>query len=225
MLAPTNQEEVKMKTRRVLLAAFVALAVSACASSYRVVQVPQYGADLYPQSQTRAGVTVAIDEMKAAERVERLFGADLVAEGILPVNIVVSNFGKQRLLVKPSDVLLHRGRDVIDPLPVEMVMAMAKRQKSFLRASTGEEVDRYFEQAVFKESALYPNETYRGVLFFAVPAQKRVADRFFTSLSVFRDGGPKMRVGLTNVESGERVLFAPFPITLPGDAGRFSYWD
>ena len=214
-----------MKTRRVLLASFVALAVSACASSYRVVQVPQYGADLYPQSQTRAGVTVAIDEMKGAERVERLFGADLVAEGILPVNIVVSNFGKQRLLVKPSDILLHRGREVIDPVPVEMVMAMAKRQKSFLRASTEEEVDRYFEQATFKETALYPNETYRGVLFFAVPAPKRLADRFFTQLSVFRDGGPKMRVGLTNVESGERVLFAPFPITLPGDAGRFSYWD
>ena len=214
-----------MKTRRVLPAIFLALAVAGCASSYRVVQVPQYGADLYPQSQTRAGITVAIDEMKGAERVERLFGADLVAEGILPVNVVVSNFGKQRVLVKPADVLLHRGREVIDPVPVEMVMATAKRQKSFLRASTQEEVDRYFEQTAFKETAVYPNETYRGVLFFAVPAQKRVADRFFTSLSLFREGGPKMRVGVTNVESGERVLFAPFTITLPGEAGSFSAWD
>ncbi len=214
-----------MKTRPVLSAIFLALAVSGCASSYRVVQVPQYGADLYPQSQTRAGVTVAIDEMKGAERVERLFGADLVAEGILPVNVVVSNFGKQRVLVKPADVLLHRGREVIDPVPVEMVMAVAKRQKSFLRASTEEEVDRYFGETAFKETSLYPNETYRGVLFFSVPAPKRVADRFFTSLSVFREGGPKMRVGVTNVESGERVLFAPFPITLPGDAGSFSAWD
>lgn len=200
-----------MTTRRMLLAAFVALAVSACGSSYRVVQVPQYGADLYPQSQTRAGVTVAIDEMKATERVERLFGADLIAEGILPVNVVVSNFGKQRLLVKPSDILLHRGREVIDPVPVEMVMALAKRQN--------------FEQAAFKETAIHPNETYRGVLFFAVPATKPLADRFFTALSVFREGGPKMRVGLTNLDSGERVLFPPFPITLPGDAGRFSSWD
>jgi hypothetical protein len=74
---------------RVPLCALLALLVSACASSYRVVQVPQYGADLYPQSQTRSGVTVAIDEIKSADRVERLFGADLIKEGILPVSVVV----------------------------------------------------------------------------------------------------------------------------------------
>lgn len=212
-----------MKTPRVLLAALLGLVVSACASSYRVVQVPQYGADLYPQSQTRSGITVAVDEMKAAERVERLFGADLIKEGILPVNVVVSNFGKQRLLLKPSDILLYRGKEVIDPIPVEMVMAIAKRQKSFLRASTREEVDKYFEEATFKETALYPSETYRGVMFFAVPGPKRLMDRFFTSWSVYRDGGPRMRMGLTNLDSGERVLFAPFPITLPENAGSFSY--
>ena len=208
---------------RMLLCSLLVLAVTACSSSYRVVLVPPYGADLYPQSQTKSGVTVAIDEMKASERVERLFGADLIKEGILPVNVVVSNFGKQRLLLKPSDILLHRGKDVIDPIPVEMVMAMAKRQKTFLRASTQEEVDKYFSEATFKETALYPNETYRGVMFFAVPAPKRLMDRFFTSWSAYRDGGPKMRVGLTNLDSGERVLFAPFPIGLPENAGSFSY--
>jgi len=207
----------------VLLLPLVALIVSACASSYRVVQVPQYGADLYPQSQTRAGITIAVDEMKSADRVERLFGADLIKEGILPVNVVVSNFGKQRLLLKPSDVLLHQGREVIDPIPVEMVMAMAKRQKTFLRTATQAEVDKYFEEATLKETALYPNETYRGVMFFAVPAAKRLMDRFFTTWSVYRDGGPKMRVGVTNLDSGERVLFAPFPIKLPENAGSFSY--
>ena len=207
-----------------LLSAFVlVLLVSGCASSYRVVQVPQYGADLYPQSHTRSGVTVAIDEIKARERVERLFGADLIKEGILPVNVVVSNFGKQRILLKPSDILLHRGKDVIDPVPVEMVMAVAKRQKSFLRDSTKEEVDKYFEDARFKETALYPSETYRGVMFFAVPAPKRPLDRFFTSWNVYRDGGPKLRIGLTNLESGERVLFAPFSINLPENAGSFAY--
>jgi hypothetical protein len=212
-----------MNPIRALLLASLALVLSACASSYRVVQVPQYGADLYPQAQTKSGVTVAIDEMKVSERVERLFGADLIKEGILPVNVVVSNFGKQRLLVKPSDILLYRGKEVIDPIPVEMVMAAAKRQKSFLRASTKEEVDKYFEEATFKETALFPSETYRGVMFFAVPAPKRLMDRFFTAWSVYRDGGPKVRLGLTNLDSGERVLFAPFPITLPENAGTFSY--
>ena len=208
---------------RMLLPAVLTLVVSGCASSYRVVHVPQYGADLYPQSQTRSGITVAVDEMKSAERVERLFGADLISEGILPVSVVVSNFGKQRLLVKPSDLMLYRGKEVIDPIPVEMVMNVAKRQKSFLRASTKEEVDKYFEESTFKETALYPSETYRGVMFFAVPGPKRFMDRFFTAWSVYHDGGPKMRMGLTNMDSGERVLFAPFPITLPENAGSFSY--
>jgi hypothetical protein len=84
-------------------------------------------------------------------------------------------------------------------------------------------VDKYFGDAMLKETSLFPNDTYRGVMFFAVPAQKRLMDRFFTSWSVYRDGGPKMRVGVTNVESGERVLFAPFAITLPENSGTFSY--
>jgi hypothetical protein len=197
--------------------------VAGCSSSYRVVQVPQYGADLYPQSQTRAGITVAVDEMTSAERVERLFGADLVKEGVLPVNVVVSNYGKQRLLLKPSDILLHQGKEVIDPVPVEMVMAIAKRQKSFLRDSTAEEVDKYFKEHTFKETALQPSETYRGVMFFAVPTPKRWTDRFFTSWTVYRDGGPKVRVGVTTLDSGDRVLFAPFPVRMPENAGSFSY--
>jgi hypothetical protein len=212
-----------MKAFGALLGSVFAVVLVGCASSYRVVQVPQYGADLYPQSQTRSGVTVAIDEIKAAERAERLFGADLIKEGILPVNVVVSNFGKQRVLLKPSDILLYRGKEVIDPIPVEMVMALAKRQKTFLRASTKEEVDKYFADATLKEIALYPNDTYRGVVFFAMPAPKRLMDRFFTSWSVYRDGGPRMRVGVTNLESGERVLFAPFTVALPENAGTFSY--
>ena len=188
------------------------------------MQVPQYGADLYPQSQTRAGVTVAVDEIKNAQRAERLFGADLIKAGILPVNVVVSNFGKQRMVLKPSDILLAQGKDVIDPIPVEMVLATAKGQKTFLRGGTEAEVNKYFEEATFKETTLLPNQTYRGVMFFAVPAQKkRGMDRFFTSWSVYTESGPKVRVGVTNLDSGERVLFAPFPIKLPENAGAFSY--
>jgi hypothetical protein len=211
-----------MTPARVLLP-LLAFVLSACASSYRVVQVPQYGADLYPQAQTRSGITVAVEEMKNPERVERMFGVDLIREGILPVNVVVSNFGKQRLLLKPSDILLYQGKEVMDPLPVEMVMATAKRQK-YLRTSTEREVDKYFGEAMLKETALSPNETYRGIMFFAVPAApKRTLDRFFTSWSVFREDGPKMRIGITNLDSGERVLFAPFSVKLPETAGAFSY--
>jgi len=74
-----------------------------------------------------------------------------------------------------------------------------------------------------KETAVYPNQTYRGIMFFAVPAPKQPLDRFFAKLSLYRDDGPKMRIGLTNLESGERVLFAPFALRLPETAGAFSY--
>lgn len=211
-----------MNTIRLLFTSLLALIVSACASSYRVVQPPQYGADLYPRSQTKLAITVAVDEMNSPERVERLFGAELIGEGILAVNVVVSNYGKQRLLVKPSDILLYQGKEVIDPIPVEMVMTIAKRRKN-LYASTAGEIDKYFEASTFKETAVYPGETHRGVVFFAVPAPKRRLDRFFTMFTGYGDGGPKLRLGVTNLESGERVLFAPFPVTLPENAGRFSY--
>src|SRR6185436_11316572 len=180
-MVPSTQG-VAMTPARVLLP-LLAFVLSACASSYRVVQVPQYGADLYPQAQTRSGITVAVDEMNNAGRVERLFGADLIKEGILPVSVVVSNFGKQRVLLKPSDILFYQGNEVIDPLPVEMVMATAKRQK-YLRSSTERQVDRFFGDAMLKETAVSPNETYRGIMFFAVPAPKRPVDRFFASLSI-----------------------------------------
>ena len=102
-------------------------------------------------------------------------------------------------------------------------MASAKRRKAFLRSGTEAEVDKHFADAMLKEIALHPNETYRGVMFFAVPTPKKVMDRFFTTWSVYRDDAPKMRVGVTNLDSGERVLFAPFPIRMPENAGTLSH--
>src|SRR3954468_9211233 len=102
-----------MARRRTLLPVFLTFVLAGCAGSYRVVKMPPYEADLYPLTQTRAGITVAIDEIKNVQRAERYFGADLVKEGILPVNVVVSNYGKQRVIVKPSDILLHRGKEIV----------------------------------------------------------------------------------------------------------------
>lgn len=212
-----------MTSMRVLLPVLLSLVLLGCAGSYQVVHMPQYEADLYPQSQTKAGITIAIDEIKRPQRAERYFGADLIKQGILPVAVVVSNYGKQRAVVKPSDILLHRGREIIDPLPVEIVVATAKRQHGFLRSKTEEELNKFFENTTFKETVLLPNETYRGVMFFAAPMPKRTTDRYFTALSVFRESGPRLRVGLTNLDTGDRLLFGPFSLTFPEDAGLFSY--
>lgn len=212
-----------MTSVRVLLPVFLALVLVGCASSYRVVQVPEHEADLYPLSQTKGRITIAIDEIKNPTRAERYFGADLIKEGILPVNVVVSNYGQHRVVVKPSDILLYRGKEVIDPLPVELVAQTAKRQHGSLRANTEEQVDKFFENATFKETVLSPNETFRGVMFFAASTQKRTLDRFFTTFSVYLEGGPKLRVGLTDVETGERLLFGPFSLSLPENRRSFSF--
>jgi hypothetical protein len=187
-------------------------------SAAPVVQMPQYEADVYPLSQTIAGVTIGIDEITRPERAERYFGADLLKAGILPVSIAVSNHGKERVIVKPSDVLLHRGKDVMDPLPLEFVVATARRQYEFFRSKSEKEVAKFFESAMFKETLVKPNGSYRGVMFFAAPAPKRASERFLAALGVRRDGDAGIRVGLTNRDTGERLLFGPFSLTFPDNA-------
>jgi hypothetical protein len=201
-----------------------AILLTSCASSYHVVWMPEREADLYPLSQTRAGVTIAIDEIGTVERAERYFGADLIREGILPVAVLVSNYGKDRVIVKPSDVLLHRGREIVDPLPLETVIEMAKRQRWFLRSKTEEQIDSFFESVVFRETALLPNDSYQGVMFFPAPKSRRSQDAHFTALSLFREGGPKIRVGVTDMETHERTHFGPFSLSLPEERVFSSSW-
>lgn len=191
-------------TRATLLSSLAILVLAACSSSQQLVQIPEYEADVHPLSQTKSGITIAIDEIRKPERVERLFGTDLTRDGILPVNVVVSNFSKQRVSVKPADILLSRGKEVIDPLPMEYVVATAKRQGSV----------RSFESAMFRETVLAPGETYRGVMFFAAPAPKRGIASFLATLVGSGEGEAGIRVGLTNLETGERVLFGPFSLAL-----------
>lgn len=206
----------------VLCIAFLA----GCAGSYQVVQMPQREADLYPLAQTQAGVTIAIDAIKDTARVERYFGANLIAGRILPVAVLVSNHGKNRVNVKASDILLHRGRDIIDPLPVEVVVAYAKSQRWFLRSKTEEEIEKFFENLSFSETALPPDETYQAVMFFPIPEPRNDRDTFFTVLNLFREGGPKIRMGVTDLDTRERLHFGPFSIALPEDETSYSsaYW-
>jgi hypothetical protein len=122
---------------------------------------------------------------------------------------VVSNFSRQRVSVKPADVLLSRGKEVIDPLPMDYVVATAKRQGSV----------RAYESAMFRETVLAPGETYRGVMFFAVPTPKRGTASFLASLFAREQMPAWIRVGLTNLESGERMVFGPFSLALLDDGG------
>jgi hypothetical protein len=198
----------------ILLAVFLA----GCAGSYHVVRMPQREADLYPLAQTKGGVTIAIDSVKGAARAERYFGADLIRKGILPVVVVVSNYGKHPVAVKPSDVMLHRGREIIDPLPLEVVSVAAKSQHWFLRSRTEAQIDSFFRDIAFTETTLSPSDSYQGVMFFTVPRAHRRRDASFLISSLFREGGPKVRVGVTNLDTQKRTHFGPFALSLPEDA-------
>ena len=141
----------------------------------------------------------------------------VISEGIFPVNVVVSNHSKQRVSVSPSDILLYRGKEIIDPVPVEMVVASARRQHGYVASSAEVQVSKFFESSTFRETVLQPNESYRGVVFFAPPVPKRLIDRWFRMLNTYSEGGPKIRLGVTGMDSGDRMLFGPFSVALPQD--------
>ena len=203
-----------MNALRIPLLPLLAVALAAC-SSQRLAQLPQYEADVYPLTQTQSGVTVAIDEIRTAQRLERHFGTDLARAGVLPVNVVVSNHGKQKVLLKPADVLLYQAREVIDPLPLEAVLAA-------VRAEEQPQVKRSLEAAAFRSAAVAPGETYRGVMFFAA-APLRKSGNLFSFLGLSRESGARLRVGVTDQGSGERLLFGPFELAGPDAARAVSY--
>jgi len=212
-----------MLDMRVTVLALVTLVLASCAGGpYQVVWLPERDADLYPLSQKKAGITIAVDEIKSAERAERYFGADLINNGIVPVALVISNYGEHRVNVKPSDVLLSRGKEVIDPLPLELVVEAAKREHGFVGAKTEEKIEAFFKSVAFSETVLSPNDTYQGVMFFPAPKPDKTRDQFFTALSLWREAGAKVVVGATDLDTHDRLHFGPFSVFLGENAGLLS---
>jgi len=189
-----------------------ALALLSCASPYQVVKLPEREADLYPLSQTRAQITIAIDEIANTERGWRYFGADLTREGILPVVVVVSNYGMDRVIVRPSDILAHRGAEIVDPVPIEAVIAIATKQRRYLDSKTHERVENYFRELAFRETVLMHAETYQGVLFLPAQRHKSSSDSLFTMLNLFSESWLKVDVAVRDLERDNRLHFGPFSL-------------
>jgi hypothetical protein len=112
-------------------------------------------------------------------------------------------------------VLLHRGTQVIDPLPLESVVGLAKSQRR-LGSSTGKDVNKYFDDLAFKETVLSSGETYQGVMFFPIPAQERSSSNgYFAIMPLFHDNRIQVVVGAWDLDSHDRMHFGPFSLTLP----------
>lgn len=204
---------------RIVLLLATVLALAGCASDRPVelVQMPQRDADLYPWAQKQDGVAVTVDEIVDPARVKQYFGVDLLEAGLLPVDVIASNHGRHRVTLKPSDVLLLDGHRIIDPLPIERVTAIVKARMERLRPEAERKMDAYFRGLALRENTLAPNESYQGVLFFPAP-QTSKSDRFFAALRLFTEGGMKMRVAVSDLDTLARLQFGPFSLS---DAPRW----
>ena len=203
----------------VFLLGILTLGLAACSSPshYVIVEMPEREADLYPLSQTKEGITVAVDEITSSERSMQYFGVDMFRHGIVPVNVVVSNHTDRRQLVSPSDVLLLRGRNsVVDPLPVQSITNLVNRDYWDLDLTTQKQINEHFEELTMQEMVLMPNQVYQGVLFFqaAKPEKDYKDSRYFTLMSLYRKGALNMKVSVADLETRERMHFGPFPISV-----------
>ena len=192
-----------------LLAGSYLMATAAC-TSYELVLPPLRDADLYPLAHAKAGVAVAVDEIADSQRAERYFGVDLLAKGILPVQIVVSNHGEHRVSIRPVDVLLLRGRQVVDPRRVGKVADLLRERGLWIREETAQRIDEFFESVAFQETVVAPGETYQGVMFFDAPLPSPYRSRYFRLVALFPDSRLKLHLAVTDLESGDRLRFGPF---------------
>ncbi len=205
-------------SKQPLILAVLMLGLTACSpSAYEVVEIPVREADLYPLSQTKEGITVAVDEITNSARSKQYFGVDMFEYGIVPVNVVISNHSDRRQLVSPSDILLLRGRQtIVDPLPVQNITELVSRDYSHLDFVTVDQINEYLDDLTLQEIVLMPDQVYQGVMFFlAEQPEKGKRSRHFSVTSLYRTGALNVQVGVDDLETRERRLFGPFPISLP----------
>jgi hypothetical protein len=182
-------------------------------ASYDLVHPPARAADVYPDAHGRSGIVVAVDEITQPKRAERYFGADLLQHGIVPVQIVVSNHSKDRIQIKPADILLQHGRQILDPLPLDRVVAIPASKGLFITDGAEESLQKFYEGIAFRETVVAPGDSYQGVLFFqAERPQRKSGSRFFRVVSAYLQPELRLRVLSTNLETRERLGFGPFAV-------------
>ena len=193
--------------------------LTACVAPHSFTPIPIRDADLYPDSQTKAGVAVAVDQMTYPQRAKQYFGVDLIKAHVLPINIIVSNHGQGRYVIKPCDVLLMQGKEVIDPVPMKIIAAAVNSVLGRMSQETAKKMNAYFGKVMLQESVLAPRDHYQGIIFLKPDRPK--GDRSFSDEAAFslaqqvQDGSFKIRIAVTDLETNERLHFGPFSVTAP----------
>jgi hypothetical protein len=199
------------------LVLLIALLTALACTSFELVELPAREADVYPSADEFRGVAVAVESMSDPRSVERYFGADLLRHGILPVRVIVSNHGSERVRIRPSDVLLTERERVVDPLPTEAVVRIPKARGLWVTSATKARLDALYDGIALKERVLAPDQSTQGVLFFDLglglrPRDDSLRTRYFRLTNLFREPPLQLEVVLTALDRGERVRFGPFGV-------------
>ncbi len=193
------------------LALLAALLLAGCAS-YELMELPARSADLYPLADRRGGLALAVDDLSEERRSRRFFGADLREHGVLPLEVVVSNHGVGRVVIGPADVMLLRGNQVVDPLPLESVEAIVKDRVLPVAPGTARELEQLLQQLAFRDTVLAPGQSYQGVVFFDAVEEKPRGSRFFKLLRAYPRAVLQLHVAVTELDTKHRTRFGPFPV-------------
>jgi len=196
--------------RTAALIAALVVSGAGCAS-YDLVHLPQRKADLYPHADQNRDVWVAVDAITQARRAQRFFGANLPEQGIHPIEIVVTNHGRERVRVGPADVFLVRGGAVIDPIPLGEVTEVVTDRLGIVTAGTRERIGRFLEDLSFREIVIGPGQSYHGVMFFDVAAlEPGPVSRFFRVARLYPEPSYYLTAAVTDLDRGRRIGFGPF---------------
>jgi hypothetical protein len=190
----------------------LALLEGGCAS-YDLVKLPQRKADLYPLAEENRDIWVAVDAITQPRRARRFFGADLADHGIHPVEIVVTNNGRERIRVGPDDVFMVRGGSVIDPIPLDLVAEVVKDRLKIVTDGTSKRIERFLDDLSFRETVLAPGQSYHGVMFFDTAEEESGRPgRFFRISYAYPEPSFYITAAVTGLERKQRFGFGPFGV-------------
>ncbi len=188
-------------------------ALAAGCASYDLVQLPQRKADLYPLAEENRGVWLAVDAITQPRRSRKFFGANLARHGIYPVEIVVTNRGPVRVSVGPADVFVVRGKDVIDPIPLDSVGRVVKDRLGVVTGGTSKRIDQFLSELSFRETVLAPGQSYHGVMFFDTGEEPSLGfTRFFQVAQLYPEPSFYLTAAVTDLGQHQRIGFGPFGV-------------
>ncbi|MBI3325183.1 MAG: hypothetical protein HYZ81_00560 [Nitrospinae bacterium] len=93
-----------MNTRRLIAMLLTFIFLSGCAAPLRTSVAPFYSPELLPNAQTVWQLVIAADVLDTPEKSERVFGTDLAAADVLPVQLIVKNRGSQEYEIDAAQI-------------------------------------------------------------------------------------------------------------------------